>query len=110
MEGTQTGQGTYYATGLGACGITNNDNQHIAAVSELLFDTYPGYDGANPNQNPLCGKTVTASYQGKSVQVTLTDRCTGCKITDLDFSPSAFNEIADPAVGRISDMTWVWDS
>ena len=34
-------EGTYYGTGLGACGITNNDNQHIAAVSELLFDTYP---------------------------------------------------------------------
>jgi hypothetical protein len=110
MEGTQTGQGTFYGTGLGACGITNNDNQHIAAVSELLFDTYPGYDGVNPNTNPLCGKMVTASYQGKSVQVALTDRCTACKITDLDFSPSAFNEIADPAVGRISGMTWVWDS
>jgi hypothetical protein len=64
MKGTQTGQGdpssflntnyfaicltiitffsgTFYGTGLGACGITNNDNQHIAAVSHLLFDTYP---------------------------------------------------------------------
>lgn len=33
--------GTFYATGLGACGITNNDNQHIAAVSHLLFDSFP---------------------------------------------------------------------
>jgi len=110
MEGKQTGQGTFYGTGLGACGITNNDGQHIAAVSHLLFDTFPGYDGVNPNKNPLCQKTVTASYQGKSVQVTLTDRCVGCQITDLDFSPSAFSVLADQSVGRISGMTWVWDS
>jgi hypothetical protein len=110
MAGTQTGQGTYYGTGLGACGITNNDSQHIAAVSHLLFDTFPGYDGANPNKNPVCGQKVTATYQGKSVDVTITDRCVGCKITDLDFSPSAFSEIADQSVGRISGMKWHWSS
>lgn len=110
MAGTQTGQGTYYGTGLGACGITNNDGQHIAAVSHLLFDTYPGYDGANPNQNPVCGQKVTATYQGKSVDVTITDRCVGCAITDLDFSPSAFSEIADQSLGRISGMKWHWSS
>ncbi|KAF9242865.1 hypothetical protein BU15DRAFT_60158 [Melanogaster broomeanus] len=87
MIGTQSGQGTYYETGLGACGITNNDSQYIAAASELLFDSYPGYDGVNPNDNPLCNKMVTASYGGKSVQVAITDRCTACAITDLDFSP-----------------------
>ena len=59
LIGTQTGQGafytsfriivfvlidiigTFYATGLGACGITNNDGQRIAAVSHLLFDVFP---------------------------------------------------------------------
>jgi hypothetical protein len=109
MVGTQTGQGTFYATGLGACGITNTDTDHIAAVSHLLFDNFPGYNGVNPNDNPLCGKTVTATYQGKSVVVSLTDRCTGCALTDLDFSPSAFDILADPSVGRISGMTWVWN-
>ncbi|KJA29161.1 hypothetical protein HYPSUDRAFT_127841 [Hypholoma sublateritium FD-334 SS-4] len=109
LVGTQTGQGTFYATGLGACGITNTDTDHIAAVSHLLFDVFPGYNGVNPNSNPLCGKTVTATYQGKSVVVALTDRCTGCALTDLDFSPSAFDILADPSVGRISGMTWVWN-
>ncbi|KAF8973997.1 RlpA-like double-psi beta-barrel-protein domain-containing protein-containing protein [Flammula alnicola] len=109
MVGTQTGQGTFYATGLGACGITNTDTDHIAAVSHLLFDNFPGYNGVNPNSNPLCGRTVTAHYQGKSVTVALTDRCTGCAVTDLDFSPSAFNQLADFAVGRISGMTWTWN-
>ncbi|PPQ88638.1 hypothetical protein CVT25_010214 [Psilocybe cyanescens] len=114
MVGTQTGQGTFYATGLGACGITNKDTDHIAAVSHLLFDTFPGYNGVNPNNNPMCGRTVTATckfplYQGKSVVVALTDRCVGCAVTDLDFSPSAFNLLSDPSVGRISGMTWVWN-
>lgn len=108
LTGTQTGQGTFYATGLGSCGITNTDTDYIAAVSYLLFDSYPGYDGTNPNNNPVCNKKITATYQGKSVEVTVTDRCTGCAETDLDFSPSAFDQLADETVGRISGMTWVW--
>ncbi|KIM48131.1 hypothetical protein M413DRAFT_62330 [Hebeloma cylindrosporum] len=101
--------GTFYATGLGACGITNKDTDYIAAVSHLLFDNFPGYKAGNPNNNPMCGRKVTATYQGKSVTVALTDRCEGCAVTDLDFSPSAFNQLADFGVGRISGMTWVWE-
>jgi hypothetical protein len=108
MTGTQTGQGTFYATGLGACGITNKDTDFIAAVSHLLFDNFPGYEAGDPNSNPVCNRKISATYQGKSVTVTVTDRCTGCAETDLDFSPSAFDTIADPSVGRISGMQWVW--
>jgi len=108
LAGTNTGQGTFFGTGLGACGITNTASQKIVAVSQLLFDTYPGYDGANPNKNPVCGKKITATYGGKSVDVTVTDRCVACAMTDLDFTTSAFDLIADAALGRISDMTWVW--
>jgi hypothetical protein len=108
LFGPQSGQGTFYATGLGACGITNADTDFIAAVSFLLFDTYPDYDGVNPNTNPVCNKRVQATYQGKSVTVAITDRCTGCKITDLDFSPSAFDTLANPSLGRI-DIGWTWE-
>ncbi|KAG2366614.1 barwin-like endoglucanase, partial [Suillus spraguei] len=99
--------GTYYETGLGACGVTNTDSDYIAAVSHLLFDAYPGYDGVNPNSNPVCNQQVTATYQGKSVTVKITDRCTGCALRDLDFSPSAFNSLADESLGRI-DIDWSW--
>jgi len=78
-------------------------------VSEDLFDIYPGYDGVNPNDNPVCNRKITASSGGKSVTVTVVDRCTGCAETSLDFSPAAFDELADPSVGRI-DITWVWAS
>jgi expansin (peptidoglycan-binding protein) len=107
MIGTQSGQATYYATGLGACGITNTDSQYICAVSELLFDVYPGYNGVNPNTNPVCGQQITLTYNGKSITVTVTDRCTACATTDLDLSPSAFSDLAAESVGRF-DMTWVW--
>lgn len=108
MVGTQTGQGTYYATGLGACGITNHDTDYIAAVSHLLFDAFPGYDDVNPNANPICNRKVQISYQGKSVSVSITDRCEACALTDLDLSVSAFKQIADPSVGRLSDIQWWW--
>jgi hypothetical protein len=109
MFGTQTGDGTFYGTGLGSCGITNNDNDHIVAVSHLLYDTYPGYQGGNPNNNPICGRKVVASYGGKSVTLTITDRCAACAITDLDMAPAAFNILADPSIGRLHGVTWVWD-
>jgi hypothetical protein len=62
--------------GLGACGFTNVDTDHICAISEDLFDNYPcvsknfllsswyeqifysGYDGINPNLNPVCNKGI----------------------------------------------------
>ena len=44
--------------------------------------------------------------QSKTITVTLTDRCGGCAYGDLDFSPHAFNQLADPAVGRIYDLSW----
>lgn len=50
------------------------------------------------------------SDQGKSVTVQITDRCTGCALTDLDFSPAAFDELADESIGRLSGVTWVWDN
>lgn len=32
--------GTFYAPGLGACGLTNSASDHIAAVSHQFFDSY----------------------------------------------------------------------
>jgi hypothetical protein len=46
--------GTYYSTGLNACGTTDKDSDSIVAVSMAVFDTYPGA-GANPNLNPCAG-------------------------------------------------------
>jgi len=92
---------------LGACGITNVDTNYICAVSESLFDTFPGYNGVNPNSNPVCNRMIQVNYQGKSVTVKVVDRCTGCKYDDLDMTPTAFEALADLSLGRI-DITWSW--
>ncbi|KAF8314271.1 barwin-like endoglucanase, partial [Clavulina sp. PMI_390] len=97
----------YFSPGLGACGITNSDTDLIAAVSTTIFDTYPGYTGTNPNNNPICGHQVAVSYGGKSVTVSITDRCYSCAEFDLDLSPSAFSDLADESLGRIP-ITWTW--
>jgi hypothetical protein len=110
--GPFSGQGTYYelgttGTSLGSCGTSLVDSDAIAAVSHLLYDSWPGYAGVNPNLNPICGKKAKVNYGGKSVVVSIEDRCTGCAERDIDLSPSMFSDIADMGLGRI-DITWEW--
>jgi len=105
FAGTQTGQMTYYELGLVACGQTYSDSDMVAAVSEQLFDKVPGA-GANPNNNPICNKKVQVSFGGKSIVVSLVDRCTACAPTDLDLSPAAFSQLASQSLGRVSGMKW----
>ncbi|KAF7297245.1 DPBB-1 domain-containing protein [Mycena indigotica] len=56
---TQVHEGdmTYYGQGLGACGDVYDDNSFTAAVSQDMFDTWPGASGAQ-NRNPICGPFV----------------------------------------------------
>ncbi|KAJ6578880.1 hypothetical protein DFH09DRAFT_1148564 [Mycena vulgaris] len=55
-----TGEMTYYGQGLGACGDVYDDNSFTAAVSMLMFDSWPGATpgGAEQNRNPICGPFV----------------------------------------------------
>ncbi|KAK4160843.1 hypothetical protein QBC43DRAFT_219053, partial [Cladorrhinum sp. PSN259] len=50
----------------------------------------PQTPGGNPNNNPLCGRSIKINHNGKSVTVKLVDRCPSCAANDLDLSPSAF--------------------
>lgn len=101
----RSGDATYYGTGLGACGITSTDESMIAAASMHLFDNFPGAT-ANPNMNPICGRKVRATYKGATVIVQIVDRCVGCAIFDLDFSPTAFGLIGPMDKGRLHGMNW----
>lgn len=121
---TNTCIGTWYNTGLGACGKTNNDTEFVVAVPFALYDAYPGAT-PNPNLNPICGKKIIATclcilfialaeqltyiciVDGvKNVTVTVADKCWGCKGYDLDFTPAAFSKLADPLIGRIHGVNW----
>ncbi|GAA5982236.1 hypothetical protein JCM5350_007707 [Sporobolomyces pararoseus] len=107
LTGTHTGEGTWFAPGLGACGTVATDDSPIVAVSHLLYDSYPGAT-RNPNLNPICGQKIRATYQGKSVDVTVQDRCEGCAMWDLDFSPKLFGELADLGIGRLKGVEWTF--
>lgn len=52
--------------------------------------------------------TVTNKATGKSVQVKIVDRCVGCKVDDIDMTPTAFAAIADMSLGRTT-VTWAFN-
>jgi len=109
--GIFTGDLTYYAPALGACGITSSSSDSICAVSHIVFDA--ASTGSNPNDNPLCGKKIRITRQKESgsgnntVDVTVVDRCVGCKADDLDLSLSVFDKLAQEAEGRVTG-SWAW--
>ncbi|KAG6808308.1 hypothetical protein H0H92_004574 [Tricholoma furcatifolium] len=104
-------QGTFYNVGadLGACGQMHYNNEYVVALAKGIFDTYPGADPSNPNNNPICNKTLLATYKGKGVVVQVVDRCAGCEEEyNTDFSPTAFKVLAPESVGRLYDVEWDW--
>ncbi len=41
------------------------------------------------------------------MDLTVVDRCVGCKSTDIDVSLSVFKKLADEDLGRVL-VTWSW--
>ncbi|KAL2118849.1 hypothetical protein VTJ04DRAFT_5808 [Mycothermus thermophilus] len=99
------GKFTWYYPGLGACGQWNSENQLVAALNAADFDPYT--PNGNPNRNSLCGRRIRANYNGKSVEVTVVDRCPGCPRGGLDLSPAAFQRLAHLNAGVIYG-NWQW--
>ncbi|KAL1956167.1 hypothetical protein VTO42DRAFT_7602 [Malbranchea cinnamomea] len=103
--GPYVGDLTYYDPGLGACGIMSSNSDDICAVSKDLYDA--ASVSANPNDNPLCGLRLRLKREGKSVDVTVVDRCVGCKPTDIDVSRGVFERLAMLDQGRVL-VEWAW--
>ncbi|KAJ5577999.1 uncharacterized protein N7459_006963 [Penicillium hispanicum] len=103
--GPYEGDLTYYNPALGSCGDTNSDSDMICAVSHVLFDA--ASTGSNPNANPLCGMKLRLRRDGKSVDVTVVDRCVGCAETDLDVTEAVFEKVANLDQGRV-EVEWSW--
>ena len=90
----------------GACGGIHYDEEFVCAVAHGTFDSYPGA-GPNPNTNPMCGQKLKVTYGGKSVVVTVVDRCADCDgAANVDLSPRAFSVLADQSAGRLFNAEW----
>ncbi|KAF8182957.1 riboflavine-aldehyde-forming enzyme [Pholiota molesta] len=94
MAYATSGDATFFEPGLGACGVSNNANDFIVALSPAEYSS-----GAN------CGRDIEVQYQGKSVIVEVVDLCPGCASGSIDLSPAAFSQLADESLGRIQ-VTW----
>lgn len=100
--GTYSGDLTYYAVGMGSCGVDDSgkdNSENIVAISSDLM-------GTQSNGNPMCGKTITIFANGKSTTATVRDKCPGCKYGSIDVSEKVFLALfGDLGVGRGS-VTW----
>ncbi|KAI9773931.1 MAG: hypothetical protein M1840_006157 [Geoglossum simile] len=95
-----SGDMTFYDAGLGSCGDTNNgDVEDVVALAH-------GMMGLQSNGNPLCGKTITVSYGGKTITAVVKDKCMGCVGNDIDLSRHAFNQLAEEGAGRVTAKWW----
>ncbi|CAG8698492.1 27126_t:CDS:1, partial [Racocetra persica] len=90
---TYSGDGTFYAVGLGACGYVNNDGQMVAALPAEQFD--------HLTKKRACGSTAVVHRGSRRIVVRIVDRCAGCKVGDIDLSPDAFSGLAEPVEGRV---------
>ncbi|KAH8553931.1 RlpA-like double-psi beta-barrel-protein domain-containing protein-containing protein, partial [Umbelopsis sp. PMI_123] len=102
-KSTFSGDGTYFTPGLGSCGETNTEQDLIAALNAPQMGSSP-----NPNSNPNCGKYAKVTGPNGTVRVKIVDTCPPCAYGSLDLSPTAFEQIADLAAGRVP-ITWQWD-
>lgn len=75
--------------------------------SNVLVPSDASTPNGNPNNNPLCGRSIRVNHEGKSVTVQVVDRCAACGTHDLDLSPVAFKVFNPLDVGRFQ-ASWDW--
>ncbi|KAK8861701.1 hypothetical protein IAR55_002524 [Kwoniella newhampshirensis] len=96
-----TGVGTYYFTGLGACGQYSQDSDFMVAMNSAQYGG--GYPG------PQCFKYITIQSGSKQVGgIQVLDECPTCAYGSLDLSPGLFTQFAGTDAGTIQ-ITWWFD-
>ncbi|KAH8671122.1 riboflavin-aldehyde forming enzyme [Xylariales sp. PMI_506] len=95
----KSGDMTFFAPGLGACGWTSSESDAIVALSKMQFTA------SNPNHDPVCGKTITITLHGVSTTATVVDECPECAEDDIDVSPAVFENLDSLDVGRV-EVDW----
>lgn len=102
QQGQYRGDATFYTPEDDACGTHSTENDLVAALNAPQFG-----DDVESDENPNCGRKAKIWRGSKSVTVRIVDECPECKHGDLDLSPAAFNQLADPDEGRVK-VEWAW--
>ncbi|WVN87150.1 uncharacterized protein L203_102326 [Cryptococcus depauperatus CBS 7841] len=99
---TFNGVGTFYYTGLGACGQHSNDGDFMVALNSAQYGG--GYPG------PQCFKYITIQMGSKQIGgVQIMDECPTCDYGSLDLSPGLFTQFAGQDAGTIHITWWFND-
>jgi hypothetical protein len=90
------------------CLTISREFSSLRFPSLSIYNICRGGSWDDSNGNPICGKTVTAFYQGRSVTAQIRDICMGCDPTHIDMSPGAISVLDSnyQQDGQI-DITWV---
>ncbi|KAJ6507703.1 RlpA-like double-psi beta-barrel-protein domain-containing protein-containing protein [Mycena vitilis] len=90
---------TYYNPdgGLGACGWAIQNSDFAVAIGAGHWD-----NGAH------CGRTMTVTFNGATVQATVADLCPGCQGDNgIDLTPGAIGAIDPNYVNNgVDSVTW----
>ncbi|MGI5506932.1 cysteine/serine endopeptidase inhibitor [Lentzea sp. CA-135723] len=90
----------YNDAGYGACGTKINAATELLVAAPAALWTTP-----NPNNDPLCRKSIRVTHNGKTITVPIRDKCPSCGSNKIDLSRPAFAKLANPDVGIIN-VTW----
>lgn len=102
----------YYNGGLGACGDPVSDTDMLAALAVEGFgdSTYDPATGLPTNK--WCNKKIRVTYNGKTQDAKIVDRCSGCTGTGgLDATPALWEALTGGIGGASGDrlesgMSW----
>ena len=84
------------SVGLGSCGELHQNSEYTVALNAHDMNAF---GGGWPS--PACGKQVSITYNGKTVQAVIKDTCPTCPPGGLDLSEGLFGALAAHSEGVI---------
>ncbi|KDN51450.1 hypothetical protein K437DRAFT_272945 [Tilletiaria anomala UBC 951] len=97
-----TGQATYFAPGMGACGWSASDSDYIVALNTAQY-------GNTGQASGYCGQTITITNtaNGNSHTAKVQDACPSCDYGSLDMSPALFSALNNGNMGAgVFSISW----